>query len=208
MFDAYALLTDNLTYFSNGNLASIGVQIDNTTDFYLSIPFEKIYHNGPLDEGNKRELIFHRQAEVLYPEKLNLRNLKFIICRSQAELETLRYLIPDFQRMLYSGKMKADNIGNFFFKNRTYINNVSLTGSELQISFNYPEKNPYTLEITINDLADAVIYQSKLENTILEPAITISKPEFLKLDYLRVEIRLDDNLVYINSLRNSVNILF
>lgn len=208
LFDAYTLLTDKLTSFSNGNLASEGVLIDKTTNFYLSLPFEKIYHEGILSEENKRELIFHRQAEVLYPEQMTLQNLKFIICRSQAELETLRYLMPDFQRAQYSGKMKADNIGNFFFKNRTYINKVSLIGSELQISFNYPEKYPYTLEITINDLAETVIYQSKAINTTLEPAVSISKKEFLKFDYLMIEIRLDDNLVYRNSLKNSQELLY
>jgi hypothetical protein len=48
IFDAKEILTLQSTSFSNGNLAARGVDVDNTVDFYLSLPFDKIYHDTGL----------------------------------------------------------------------------------------------------------------------------------------------------------------
>ncbi|MCP5054291.1 MAG: DUF4433 domain-containing protein, partial [bacterium] len=43
VFDAPGLLTLPETEFSNGNLRAKDVMVDDSVDFYLSLPFNKIY---------------------------------------------------------------------------------------------------------------------------------------------------------------------
>jgi hypothetical protein len=78
VFDAKEILTLQPTRFSNGNLRAEGVQVSDSADFYLSLPFKMIYHDASLQhlsDGEKRSVIFHRHAEVIIPGSLALSNL-------------------------------------------------------------------------------------------------------------------------------------
>lgn len=103
IFDSKAILTNKTTCFSDGNLAA-GAQTGETAQFFLSLPFEKIYHDQGLTEEEKRNIVFHRHAEVIIPKSLDLSSLKFIWCRSQAEFETLLYLLLPKTRQIWGKK--------------------------------------------------------------------------------------------------------
>jgi hypothetical protein len=67
IFDAKKILTLQSTSFSNGNLAAGGVEVDNNVDFFLSLPFEKIYHDtgfSRLDQSERNSIKFHRHADI------------------------------------------------------------------------------------------------------------------------------------------------
>jgi hypothetical protein len=75
VFDAEDFLTRASTRFSEGNLAansSVGVD----ARYFASIPFERVYHDSALSDAEKRTVVFHRHAEVLVPDELDLSALK------------------------------------------------------------------------------------------------------------------------------------
>ena len=45
------------------------------------------------DPDERDKIVYHRNAEVLIPQRLGLEALLAIICRSQAEYQTLLYLL-------------------------------------------------------------------------------------------------------------------
>ena len=102
VFDSIPLLVSTGTIFTNGNAATGGVKRGSTAAFLKSVPFEKVYHDGPIPEADKRDIVFRRCAEVLLKNELTLDHLKHVFCRSQAEYDTLMDLLSDESRTKYS----------------------------------------------------------------------------------------------------------
>jgi hypothetical protein len=94
LFDAVAVLTRADTLFSDGNLAVANVGVGDDAAFFEMLPFEDIYHSSPLSEAEKRSIVYHRHAEVVIPDELDLSALRRIWCRSPAEQQTLQILCP------------------------------------------------------------------------------------------------------------------
>lgn len=119
IFDAKSIMTNQETLFSDGNLAA-GARTGESSNFFLSLPFEKIYHDRSLcglSDREKRNIIFHRHAEVIIPKSLDLSSLKFIWCRSQAEYETLIHLLSPKIRQKWQKKIGVGNKPILFYAN-------------------------------------------------------------------------------------------
>ena len=71
LFDAKDILTRASTKFSNGNLAA-HPEVGENADFFETIPFEKVYHDSWMSDGEKPNIKFHRHAEVVVPDELDL----------------------------------------------------------------------------------------------------------------------------------------
>ena len=93
LFDAKDILTRASTKFSNGNLAAHPVVGENA-DYFEAIPFEKVYHDSWMSEGEKANIKFHRHAEVVVPDELDLDALQLVWLRTEAEYKTLLQLLP------------------------------------------------------------------------------------------------------------------
>ena len=91
--DAYEILSRQDSLFTAGNLAA-GAKPMQAIDDLSRMPFELIYHDTRFEPQERSQIVFHRNAEVLIPQRLGLRNVRRILCRSQAEYETLRNLLP------------------------------------------------------------------------------------------------------------------
>jgi len=99
------ILTINGAWVSNGNMGSNYSSAAEATDSYFdTLPFEGIYHRGPLQK-NQEAVAVHgfdpavkdatrkRQAEVLIPNELPLTWLRRMVFRSQAEQDFALTLI-------------------------------------------------------------------------------------------------------------------
>jgi len=100
--------------------------VDDSVDFYLSLPFDKIYHDSGLSRfsESKKSIIFHRHAEVIVPEALDLSSLSYIICRSRAEFETLINLLSMLHKQEHlklREKIFIDNRALFFFRQQSCL---------------------------------------------------------------------------------------
>lgn len=93
LFDLEAVICLPEARFSEADLG------ENTKTFKASaafrdLPFDLIYHDSWFSADQREEVMRHRRAQVLVPQQLKLDSLQYIWCRSQAEYETLRALVP------------------------------------------------------------------------------------------------------------------
>ena len=88
-----ALLTHNAVQLTDRNGAANGCRRGSGLAFARTIPFGKVFHDGPVSRS-ERDILQHRQAEILIPASLPLPEDTFVLVRSPAELATLREMLP------------------------------------------------------------------------------------------------------------------
>lgn len=137
LFDLNPLLERPQTSFTDRSLAlHQRVARYSTPEEFSQLPFEKIYHNQPvLSSAERNDIIPRRHAEIVIPNELDLQDLKWILVRSLAEKQTLLTLLHQEAIYQYDAKIRIGH-GNFFFRNRNYIEDVNLTQDEVDIRAN------------------------------------------------------------------------
>lgn len=156
LFDSHDLLTRETTHFSDGNVAAFSPQIGTDANFFSALPFEKIYHDSSLGESEKRSVIYHRHAEVLIPNELDLSSLKWIACRSEAELRTLTHLLPFDVWTKFQDKLKI--VRPLFFRRWTFVEKAELGQKLVRIWFNKSAIAPKPFAAYL-DITDSVSNQ-------------------------------------------------
>ena len=141
VFDAASILTRSDSLFSDGNLGA-GARTGNSARFLSRVPFDKVYHDKYLEPSEKRSIIYHRNAEVIVPNQLNLKSLRFVGCRTTAEYETLLNLLSvgaldKWQRMIGLGT-KA----NLHFRRWLFVERVTLGMDSIVFRFNPSTEDP------------------------------------------------------------------
>ena len=153
IFNAFPILSQESTKFSNGNLSVGDVKVSDSVDFYLNLPFDKIYHDRRLPDDNeeeKKSIIFHRHAEVMIPQSMDLDHLRFIYFRSKAEFQTLSYWLKlNGSHELWHSKIGIDEKSNLFFSRWLFVQDVSMNASQIVIKLNPPE-NPNMITMKCN----------------------------------------------------------
>ena len=145
------------------------------------------------------EIKFHRCAEVLYPDEIDLSSLKYICCRSEAEKDTLLNLLPFevysdwYNKIIVSRKI-------LFEAQWTYLEKVQLLKDKILFYFS-PDSitpGPFEAKFQIIDIeTDEIIKKIKNEFfTNKASYFQTTIPE--EIDRYIVKFYLDDNLCYSN----------
>ena len=92
LFNFHAIITLPETEFSATSFARLTTETYRDAQEFRQLPFDDIYHDKWFSSQDRDKIIGARQAEVVYPQRINLQFLEQICCRSQAEYETLRNL--------------------------------------------------------------------------------------------------------------------
>jgi hypothetical protein len=146
LFDSREILSRKDSKFSNGNLGSSSAKIYQRADSFKKLSFEKIYHTGGV--GFTPDITFHRNAEVLVPYEVDLRSLKYIICRSEAEKQTLQSLLGHIGWLQWSHIVKLE-LFPIFNKTWLYVEKVEFNQAAVVIHFNetiLSRKGPFNFE--------------------------------------------------------------
>lgn len=199
LFDAFEILSRSDSRFSNGNLAKRSqVKIGDDADFLKNMPFRLVYHDTWFSESEKESIIFHRNAEVIVPSELDLLSLRFIICRSQAEYETLLcFLDPNVQK-LWSEKIGVKS--NLHFRYWSFVEQVYLSDEKLIFRFNPSTKTPgpffARVDIVEDETGGQYNYEDKsfMANSTLE----LNLKPVRHPDSYTVSLLLDSQLAYKN----------
>ena len=141
VFGAYAVLARRDSLFSDGNLAA-GAQPKRTIDELSEMPFELIYHEGRFEPQEGRVIVFHRNAEVLIPQRLGLSNVRHVLCRSQAEYETLRNLLAPRAWDMWAAKVGVVPRLNLFHSRWSFVEQVELADERVLFRFNQATTTP------------------------------------------------------------------
>lgn len=183
--DAEKVLNMEGTKFSEVSCAGKSdLDLLNGEENFSKLPFDKIFHEGRLDDQNKDDIIKHRHAEVVRLGGIPIKEcLKGIVCRSIAEKQTLLYIL----RTLYYEKYceYRDLITynpqlDMFFNNGIFIKEVRYDG-ELHILLNdVSKRKSYNSKDTLINCRVAIDYLDPFGKILNRQSYPF------KLDYLKI----------------------
>ena len=203
LFDIREIITCKKTRFSDGNLASKDSTIFSKAKEFRKLDFDLIYNER--NEFQSKKFKRARQAEVIYPERVSLKHLKCIRCRSSAEYETLKNLLPSDTWSIWEDRVKYTNSHQLFNKFWLHVEEVKLSKESIDILFNAPcrteDYGPFEIHVSIEDTTSEKSYYfkhqykdivSELENQTLVIAM-----QNARLLIYRVKIVINDELAYL-----------
>jgi hypothetical protein len=199
LFDAVDVLTRVDTRFSNGNLAANAVTGDDAA-FLESLPFEMIYHDTWFDPPQRATIVFHRHAEVIVPDELELSPLRFVGCRTQAEYETLLHLLTAKAREEWSAKIGLGTKANLHYRHWTFVEQVELTSEKVRFRFNPSSKTPgpFSARVTIHETETNTRYVWEGNSYFATSALEMNLQSLKYPDSYTVRMELDGHLAYSN----------
>jgi hypothetical protein len=196
VFDAVPILVADGTEFTDGNAASSRAERGSTIDFLKQIPLEKVYHVGALTDSEKSDVTFRRCAEVVVQDELDLTHLKYILCRSQAEMQTLLDILPAVTRSAFERRVGIS--ANVHCRSWTFLEAVDMTSEEVTFRFTPSSLTPGPFDA----LAEFRGLAGNLIGRWSDPAFQARGPHTLTLANIgnpaayRVTLTLDGALAY------------
>ena len=149
LFDSAEVLTRSDCEFSNGNLGSTP-DLGSNASFLRELPWEKIYSTGWHDP-NDHSFTFHRNAEVIVLNELDLKGLRQVVARTEAERETLISLLEGAAIRKWEDVISVDHGLDLFERKWTFIESVELSDETVLLNFSPdtqgpgPRSRPYPL---------------------------------------------------------------
>lgn len=153
LFDLESVICMPEARFSAGDPAVVKKTFA-TSNAFDEMPFEMIYHDGPPKPAEKDEVLQSRRAQVQVPGPLTLEPLQLIWCRSEAEAETLRALLPDHIRRQWGEQITARADFGLFHRRGAYIETVQLRSHLARVAFHAGNGDAaYSLRAEFEDAA-------------------------------------------------------
>jgi len=122
MFDAAAVLTQNTTKFSCGNMQSHITDVFDGDTGFDQLDFDSIYHDVAYPSP---EVIRKRCAEVLPQSGLVLADtLRFVVVRTDADLATLKYSLGQMGLDAYLPLVRKSTGSGLFFNRYTAVEHI------------------------------------------------------------------------------------
>ena len=157
---------------------------------FSELPFDKIFHEGYLDEKNKYDIIKHRHAEVVRLGGIPIKDcLKGIVCRSVAEKQTLLYIL---QTLYYEKYCEYRDLITYspqldmFFNNGIFIKEVRYDGKLHIVLNDVSKRRSYNAIDTLINCEATIDYLDSFKNILNRQA------DSCKIDYLKTsEINID-----------------
>lgn len=198
LFDSAFVLCRQDTLFSEGNLAAGEAQAVGDAKNFKRIPFEKVYHDTRFAPQERGTIVFHRNAEVIVPKRLDLDSLRFILCRSQAEYNTFLYLLPPNTSTRWARKIGVDMRMNLFERRWTFVEDTELSTTEISFRFNKSTEmpGPFHARVIIHEILTKDIYEWKDDNYQANGVLRIGLSKLDAPQYYSVSLFLDDQLAF------------
>ena len=204
LFDAPKIFSRPDVRFSDRGLGGSGYRLGTTVAELKALPWKKIYHQGWIDWSdpeNAHNIVACRNAEVIVPRELDLQDLRFIYCRSEAEKDTLLHLLPPKLRRRFQSRILASNRSALFFRRRTFIESATLLPNRVHLRFSPDTECPGPFHLRIEITAHRTFIQGD-DHFILGPSfeylITFRPP----LLHYEIQVTLDGHLVYANTFKD------
>lgn len=197
MFDSASILSLPNSKFSKGNLAKKDTSYTDDIKKLYQFPFNLIYHDSFFhDEIEKKRVIRHRNAEVIIPKSLNLDSLKLIVCRSEAEKDTLLNLLNKNSWLKWNSKISVDRKNYLFCKEWTYVEKAIMGSNYIILDFPPDSKTPgpFTLKLERRDLITDELISGKISQFMCEGRKRINFKQDSK-EY-SIKIFLDNDMAY------------
>jgi len=199
LFDSAEILCREDSLFSDRGLASWIHQIMSTAQELENLDWPKIYHTGPFDSRKPEEasIVSLRMAEVIVPHRLDLEGLKWIYCRSEAEKDTLLYLLTEDDRHQYERKIVATTRSGLFYRRHTFLESVRMDSQAAHLAFSPDTQSPGPFNLQAIIRSGQNMRQNENSEFLLQQGKYRWKIDVGFDDY-ELEIRLDGHTIYRN----------
>ncbi len=134
LFDMEAVICMPETRFSEGDVTSLEKTYKSATAF-RDLSFDLIYHDSWFRSDERDEVMNARRSQVIVPGTLGLDHLRHIWCRSSADYETLRTLMPSDAWQKWHDKVTARTDYNLFNRRWLSVDEALLTAEEARFRF-------------------------------------------------------------------------
>ncbi|MFL7902586.1 DarT ssDNA thymidine ADP-ribosyltransferase family protein [Azospirillum argentinense] len=208
-FDAASVLTAPETAFTDRNFAHQIVP-GHDEAYFDQINFNDVYHDRPTSADRNNEIQDRRMAEVVFPGNLTLEgHLRFIICRSVFDRDTLIYLLgptaAQYRRLMIVEQVR----GSTFFHKGLYIKSISVSGGRLHVGLKPPDQMPtngrYDVAVTrIENGQHFAMAAGEIDANI--PAFNVTLPQKNKVTH--VGINLEGVLAYCGPITTEESSIF
>ena len=209
LFNSVEILTRADTRFSQGNLAA-DAAVGDDVRFLETIPFKEVYHDTRFEQHEKASIIFHRHAEVIVPDKLDLSSLRYVVCRTQAEFETLLYLLEPDVRRKWSTHIGPVGKANLHVRRWTFVEAAELGRDKIRIKFNPSSKTPgpFHAGIEVREDATGKTYLWENESFQANNTLLVSVENLRYPEAYGVRLELDGHMAYLNHYQEEQDIPF
>lgn len=219
VFDALEVLTRSGTIFTDGNAAHRHSKRGSDAGFLRTIPFEMVYHDQAFPREDRDEFVRRRNAEIFVPDHLDLAEpLRFVVVRSEAELETILSRLRDLGQATYQQyrpmcrvNRRTANSADYFFRKWTFVDQVAVSEGMITISFSHehPTPGPFDLRLIVRSVPDGTILSNRSAQTkALASVIATDLPAACSVHPFMVELRLNDRQAFRNSYDPSDSIIW
>jgi hypothetical protein len=203
LFDLEAVICQSEARFSDGDVTDTGKTSKAATAF-RDLPFDLIYHDSWFQSDEKDEVMRHRRAQVIVPDKLALESLQYIWCRSPAEYETLRHLLPADVWATWRDKITARMEFNLFNRKWAYVEEAMLSPTQARLRFNPCESRldcgPFAARAEV--IANGATHRWQQENFVVDEDFTVDLSEMATAtapQSYSLRLYLNDDLAYAGS---------
>ncbi|MCU0474828.1 MAG: DarT ssDNA thymidine ADP-ribosyltransferase family protein [Anaerolineae bacterium] len=167
-----------------------------TANAFEELPFEHIYHDGLPRPDTRDEILSARRAQVLVPGGLTLEPLQMIWCRSEAEVETLRAVLPPDARRRCAPLMTGRADFNLFHRRGASVEQAVLEARTVLLRFaTPPDPTPMTVRVTCKPQGGGV-YRAEWAGTLPDSLTVQAVPDALPVQPYTLTVHLDAVLAY------------
>ena len=197
LFDSQSVLCKQDSLFSEGSLATDTLPFKDASQF-CELPFHYVYHDSWFNPLERATIVFHRHAEVIVPTYLELKYLRYIWCRSQAEYQTLMHLLSPDTWLKWEKKIGVGAKPNLFFRKWTFVENVDLSNKTIEVQFNRntAAPGPFLVEVEITEKETATVYRWKDEHYKADGTLTLSLENLKHPENYTVKLLLEGQLAF------------
>ena len=200
IFDALAVLSRTDSCFSDGNLGSANANVYEDVSFLEQIPFDLVYHDTRFDRSERDQVVHHRNAEVLVPQRMGLESLRYIGCRSDAEYKTLLHLLPPGTRSRWVDKLGVTPNLQLFNRKWTFVEEVDMNTAKIVFRFNRNSftPGPFDARCEIEITATGMKHQWRDAAYQCNQLLVVSLANLGNPSDYTARLFLDDQLAYAN----------
>lgn len=155
VFDGEPVLTSEGVSFSNGNVQrTTRTSIGNDDRFFLSIDWERVYHDGPWSQDGEA-VKAARCAEALVDSPMPLEStLTAVMCRSAAERSMLLHLAGDAGKG-WRDRIRVHRKAGIFYSEWAFVESVDAASDHISVSFNPPRAEHVPVRLTVARCSDS-----------------------------------------------------
>jgi hypothetical protein len=199
LFDFEEVICRADSLFSYGSLARGGVEVYASGEQFEQLPFDLVYHDSRFSKEERDDIIFRRHAEVIVPDRIGLESLRGVMCRSAAEFETLRALLPADIWSHWRNHIGARTDYALFNREWVYVDHVALSPTRATFHFN-PARNlmdagPFDLQLEVEDSSGKSFVWAQRDAEI-KTALVIDLTVLGQPDAYQVYLTLDQHVAY------------